>query len=86
MDIQEQMRRAHDPDFIDPELGNVRNFLRMRGEDVDDDENFINQRDQEDNRPSNSEIEQALQPQQYEDIVTNAKECSICFMVFGEEE
>lgn len=35
MDIHEQMRRAADPTYEDPELGNIQNFLRMRGEDVD---------------------------------------------------
>ena len=42
MDIREQMRRAADPNFNDPDLGNVRNLLRFRGEFDDDDENFVN--------------------------------------------
>ena len=57
------MRRAADPNFIDPDLGNVREFIRIRNGGVDDeygDENYY--QDDAVLQPSSSEIERALNP------------------------
>lgn len=82
LDIEEQVRRAQDPNFLDPELGNIQNIINRNQGDFGDNDNG----NQLALRPSDSEIEFSLEQKQYSEIKTDCKECPICFQAFGKEE
>ena len=80
--MQEQIRPVANIDLVERDLADIRNILTNRVQR----ENQNRQGFQGNHNLSKDEIKKALQPQKYEDIKTNAKECPICYQAFGKEQ
>ena len=76
------MQPVADLTMFEQDLADIHNILRDRR--LRDDENNMDFRGSE--KISNDQIMKALQPQKFEDIRTNAKECPICYQIFGKEQ